>query len=419
MSKSLWTGLIICALCTLAACKDEVSYQGQANAQADAQDDTEEADVPLPSVQDVRETEPAEPIDIGSGSEGVPPEPDFDEPDEDVPPEPDFGDPDPDCDFFLGGEEVLSRTSLGRSDFDRILDVDIQGDRAYVTHSVGVTVLDISNPANPDILGVFEAVQPGAQALALVQTPEGLEGVLAVLGDGVRKLEFPPNTSAIETGSYDLSGSAGAEYARDVEVIDEVAYVASYSQGFWTFDVSSGRPQPLGNCCQNRDGNLLDGPVAVAVRGNYAYIVDNTSGLIVVDVEDPSSPTAIGALEVEGEFQAVALEGDILVMGSAQGVLLRVDVSTPSNPTILNELSLPELENIPVSVLGLDIAGDVVFVAAGEQSLYQVSFQSEPPFVAPIPLRGTDEGVGAVTVVDNHYYVADGDILMIIERACR
>jgi hypothetical protein len=102
----------------------------------------------------------------------------------------------------------------------------------------------------------------------------------------------------------------------------------------------------------NRDIEILPGdPVKVggadaassardvAVAGNYAYVVSNSSGddLEIFDISDPTNPTKVGGAEAASSAYGVTVAGNYayLVAGdnSDEGTLEIFDVSDPINPT--------------------------------------------------------------------------------------
>ncbi|MCB9336650.1 MAG: hypothetical protein H6577_00820 [Lewinellaceae bacterium] len=91
-------------------------------------------------------------------------------------------------------------------------------------------------------------------------------------------------------------------------------------------------------------GSLAAGSdlVAVAVQGNYAYVVDyNSEELKVIDVSNPASPSVSGSLNVGGPPISVAVEGShVYVVGSDSQVFKVIDVSNPASPSLSGSLTI-------------------------------------------------------------------------------
>ena len=99
----------------------------------------------------------------------------------------------------------------------------------------------------------------------------------------------------------------------------------------------------------------------VAVSGDHAYLVTNTYGdLHVVDITDPTDPTAVGKGEVPGwrGGESVVVRGDyayVLADGASDG-LVTFDITSPITPTFVTQ------------TVGIGIYGR--WVRAGSDHLY-------------------------------------------------
>ena len=87
----------------------------------------------------------------------------------------------------------------------------------------------------------------------------------------------------------EIIGSIGG-LARDVAVVGTTAYVANEASGLLTVDVSDPtNPTIIGNA------GVSGLPMDVAVSGNVAYVANRNLGLQVIDVSDPTNPAVIGS----------------------------------------------------------------------------------------------------------------------------
>ena len=79
-------------------------------------------------------------------------------------------------------------------------------------------------------------------------------------------------------------------------------------------------------------GNSL----GIAVSGNYAYVADRDSGLMVVDISNPNAPSLVGGCSIGNSAYDVALSGDYAYVCDWGGVGLQViDVSDPTSPFLM------------------------------------------------------------------------------------
>ncbi|MFA7653979.1 MAG: LamG-like jellyroll fold domain-containing protein [Candidatus Magasanikbacteria bacterium] len=125
-------------------------------------------------------------------------------------------------------------------------------------------------------------------------------------------------------------------------VKDNLVYVAS-NDTFWVIDAANkNTPVIIGSYTST---TLFGNPMGIAVKGQYAYIVDNqTKALVIMDISSSTAPTPIGTLnyidfgEVKLENpQSIIVSGNYafigLNAGEEDGGLEIVDISDPTNPT--------------------------------------------------------------------------------------
>lgn len=100
------------------------------------------------------------------------------------------------------------------------------------------------------------------------------------------------------------------------------------------FGVSYGTPGELVHADLQNAYNMV-------VKGDYAYIQNNTSEIVVVDISDPASPTydntfTDAALAGTPKSQGMLVDGDYLYLlyGSGNNSLVIVDISDPTAPTL-------------------------------------------------------------------------------------
>ena len=139
----------------------------------------------------------------------------------------------------------------------------------------------------------------------------------------------------------------------------------------------------------------------VAVNGNYAYIADYGSGLMVIDISNPTSPVGVGSYTA-GVYVDVAVSGNYayLVGGWAYGLRI-IDIQSPSSP------SYEGYYDTPGSAKGVTVSGNYAYVADGDYGLRVVNV-SNPSSPAEVGYYDTPGEANKVAVVGNYAYVADG-----------
>ena len=129
---------------------------------------------------------------------------------------------------------------------------------------------------------------------------------------------------------------------------------------------------------------------AAAVLGDFVYVADRMTGLTVVDISDPAQPQLTGTLPISGTALGVttAVTGSQTLAYAAAGWqgVLALDMSHPDAPHPLGSYATPGY------AYGLQMAGDLLLVAAGEAGLQrlQVTRDQGPPYGLLIPLAGKD-----------------------------
>ena len=292
----------------------------------------------------------------------------------------------------------------------------------YIADNNALVIYDVTNPASPEQLGSY--APEAAEYLILEVAVKGDYVLLADPYFGIRILDASDFSQIREVGShphnqtdvyyspirvsgdtaYYLRHGDGMEKklvgldildpAHPVEVVsldmpgywwfhgfdyrDGCACVAGGPYGLRVLDVSDpGSSREVGSY----DPHSLTSGLALA--GNHAFISTdfNDGELLVYDVSDPSSPTEVTALTVEGRpFWLSTWESYLHVPGveinQVTGVSV-LDISDPENPTQAAFWPCPGWNGVPLSV---ERYGDYAFVAMayGGVQIYDVSQINQP-----------------------------------------
>jgi hypothetical protein len=111
----------------------------------------------------------------------------------------------------------------------------------------------------------------------------------------------------------------------ELVIVDELLYVAGGHRGFYILDVSNPvRPTEIGAV------EIPGFADAVAVSGQHAFIVDRGEGLHIIDISEPAAPVEVG-FWAEPSFQ-VAARGSFVYLITAEKGIRIIDVSNPSQP---------------------------------------------------------------------------------------
>ncbi len=76
----------------------------------------------------------------------------------------------------------------------------------------------------------------------------------------------------------------------------------------------------------------------IFIDGNYAYVADGLSGLIIVDINDINNPTVVGEFETNGFCVNVFVGGNTAFLANQDAGLQIVDVGSPSAPALISAI---------------------------------------------------------------------------------
>ena len=199
-----------------------------------------------------------------------------------------------------------------------VLAVETQNEYAYVGQGGVLSILDISVPADLNMVGYTRSFPDIVQAVAV-------EDDFAYIADntaGLLIIDISNPAEPIEVGAYDTPG-----YASDVAVMDGYGYVADYFDGLRVVDISNPTsPNEVGFFSN------LAAMRGVAISGDYAFVANDYLGLQVVDISNPAVPVEVGNFDTPGEAYDVALSGNYAFVADTTGGLRIIDISTPSSP---------------------------------------------------------------------------------------
>lgn len=141
--------------------------------------------------------------------------------------------------------------------------------------------------------------------------------------------------------------------------------------------------------------NTPDYAYDVAVSGTYAFVADGLSGLQVVDLSDPVSPSIVGHLGTPGSADAVAASGTLAYVADRDYGLRIVDVSDPTAPHQVGYVSAPDILTVAVD-------GTMVYItvhpSAAPSALWVIDASSPalPQVLGSVSTGGWGTGLAAV-----------------------
>ena len=254
-----------------------------------------------------------------------------------------------------------------------VQDVRVEGQYAYFTHHGGLSVLNVSNPGNPQQIAEYK--------LSWTLESFCLAGNLAYTVNGNAGLEIIDISNPARPAL--IGNVTAATAAVDVFVVGDYAYVADWQGGLKIVNVSDPR-RPVLTGVADTPGDASD----VYVKAGYAYLVDTFGGLQIIDVRNPSSPVIVSSVPSGSQEPTYGVE----VIGSyayiAQGTngLAIYDISNPSSPTFVAR------ERRMSNAVGVRVIGNYIYVlggAAGVTLFENLLPTAEPPEILAQPRSQT------------------------------
>ncbi len=261
--------------------------------------------------------------------------------------------------------------------------VDVVGSVAYVADYGTLQILDVSNSAAPSLLDEY---YPSGGNPWDVQVIDEV-AYLANGSGGVEFVDVSVPTAPVHLGEYDMGHTLG------VEVVGDLVYVADDGYGLHVLNVSNlASPEHVGEYDGLRDAE------GVQVVGDLIYIAGGSSGLQILDVSDPAVPVRLG--EYTSVCRDVHVVGDLAYIAAGASGLLILDVGDPTAPNYLGYCDTSG------SAVGVQVVGNVACIADDNGGLATVDV-SDP--AAPVLLGGYDTPGRSwdVDIVGDLAYVAD------------
>ena len=229
--------------------------------------------------------------------------------------------------IFDISDKVGTTTQLAQYDNGgTYVDLDHSGDYLYVANwSRGLEIVDVSDSQNPVVVATYD--HNNASDLEVVK----IFGNHLYLGydDGVVNIfdASDRGDSITLLGTINVGGAV-----HELNVTGNFAYVSSGS-GLIVLDVSDPtNPVQVGNV------NVTGTEWGSEIVGNYIYLTTTSNGLFIFDISSPRNPTEVGNINLGGSNYDVTVAGDYAYVLGTLGIDI-IDVSSTTNPTLFRHIA--------------------------------------------------------------------------------
>ncbi len=307
---------------------------------------------------------------------------------------------------FFDGLKILDVSTPSEPELVREVEIsagDIQaiyvlGSYAYVTHTNGFTIVDLSIYSvtkNYDTTGTVNQV-------FVAQKDAFTYAYLTVADEGFLIINVTNPNNPIEEGRNDTYSPS--LNPRDIFVSESYAYITDYYQGLIAFNISD-KTDPRAPIAYPMA--VSDYYLGVMISGDYAFItvkdIDEQAGLAMVDVSDPENPVFHMTYPTEGNAGVVFIENDHAFLTAQEFGLIIISVSgVPPSPSTRGDFRTGYWPRESYK------DGDFLYVADGGAGL-EILDVSDPenPFVAAY--NDTEGVCVAIRVEGDSAYIADGN----------
>ena len=242
------------------------------------------------------------------------------------------------------------------------LNVGVESNLACVAEAdSGMQIIDVSNPQNPLLMGTYQCY---ARSVVVV---DSLAYVAENMGLQIINIANPQNP--VMLGYWTPFEAMGVGVS--VDVVGDTAYLifsgfalVYFYSDLVVIDVSNPLdPHQLGGC----NCTLTVGVRSVEVIDDYAYVAGLGSGLQIIDVSNPASPSIINSIlphPTSSIYCCTANSDYLFISDSNWNEISIYDISTPQTPFLIDRYAW----NLPSTDMFAD--GSVLYTANGLSGLY-------------------------------------------------
>lgn len=287
----------------------------------------------------------------------------------------------------LRGTPSDTFTLLGRWAWGPCMAVDVQGNLAVIGNGPSVHIVDVTNPASPEMIGGY--VTTGLVADVVIR--DNL--VYVTDGYGLLVLDISNPHSPQRVGSVAIGG-----ISFQIVVEDSFAYVTTLGGALQIVDIGDPSQPRLRGFAPIGGGNL---PACLAVRSRFVYAGSPPfPALRVINATNPDAPTG-QFFSIEGIPLCAAIRDTFLFIAFAgdSGKGIKVyNVTNPAIPVFVGQY-ITSHSLLPFNMQDLVISGPRAYLSAQDFGVYafDVSDPGQPQlisrFARPFPRGFSGRGL--------------------------
>ncbi|WP_317135753.1 hypothetical protein [Methanochimaera problematica] len=299
----------------------------------------------------------------------------------------------------LTWKNYISKIYAGES----VKSLYIQHPCLHIGYATGYIIADIRDPFKPFIISSLKS--PYERTEIRDVEVYGNYAYLTVYNEGIQIVDIsdvsnPKLGKIVTMTGYNRPWRAFAA--------DGYLYVSRETDNILDiFDISDPKnPKFVGNYTANSKGDSFSG---VAVKGNYAYVVEYHNGIRVVNISDKSNPVEVTKL-MNIDANDIKIHGNYAYISVRYQGFNVIDISNPKNSFIAGKGA-----DIQGYIEGIFPTGDYTFLAGESMGfgIYDTSNPKQPVLLTKVPVVG---GVDSVVAKDDHVFIgAHNDGMWVID----
>ncbi|MBD3222979.1 T9SS type A sorting domain-containing protein [bacterium] len=271
--------------------------------------------------------------------------------------------------------------------------VCLSGDELYVAGHDGLYVVQIDNPANPQILGHADNIGDLRDVTAFSG-----RAYTVSYGHGVQSYDVTDHLDPRLVGQLEFEDGT-----RGVTTLFGIANIYVVGDGPMRVvrTINHACPAPFG------DVDLPDRPLATVRDGRHVYVAAGEAGLQVIDLQHPAGPRVIGQAATSQLARDVDVAGSRVYVVTGTGGMEVFDISNPAAPTLAYTFTLAD-----IIAQEIEVVGSQAYLIDGVFRLRVVDV-SEPDSASLMGTAVIDDYSRCLAVVGELAYTATSD-----ERLC-
>lgn len=263
-------------------------------------------------------------------------------------------------------------------------------------NSIGVKIIDVSNPANPFKAGTFAITSAEARGIAV----NGNYAYVCYGGLGLIVVDVSNQTLPVQVGSVILSGGFEAD---NLWLSGNYAYVIDNSGKMHIINITNPiAPAEVGSY------QLVGTGSDIFVEGNYAYVAVGSLGFQIIDVSVPSTPVLAGAYTAVSNAPQVEIykQGNYVYLADYFNGMQVINVSNPANPVQVGyyydcgrgqNIYADNLHSYLIAYDGLYIFEGAPFTSTGTQLELNNQLSVFPnPFESSVTITSQKQATGII-----------------------